>query len=564
MSKRSNDNQNDHQNDLSSKQNVSEDEKASLLFNPKLWTQEFKDDMKSTILNNKPFEWGCIDDLVDEQLLRDIRTEVETQIQFTEKETDIYKVNQSGDLANLSNLDAETLQRLPNLFKLQQILYSNKFRDFMSYITQSGPLSNCKVDLSVNTYKKGCHLLVHDDVIGSRRISFIIYLPDPNRKWKDHYGGGLRLFPTVDFNIPHSDPMAKLVPQFNQFAFFKIQPGYSWHDVEEVKVDKHRLSIQGWYHIPQEADLSGFIPGEEKAWLAQNDRLVDTDMKNFTFPSIERPLLTDIDASNTTMELTNEDNEYLSKYLSPYYLKPETINQLKDKFLNNSFISIEDFLNDELSTILQKLIKYNELNEPIPTKLEQVQTPWDLARPPHKWQFLYLNGDANVDAASKSELDSQLIKLRAFFQSLQFKKYILRITDLLPMTQDILVRRFRPGFDYTLADTPDLNKKIDDLLECVLEGTLSLTPFDGWINEGNGGYQLYMLNESELREDQVSGNDSILINKPASWNSFNLVMRDADVLEFIKYVGFNSKGSRWDVKMSWDVKDTQEDSEDEE
>ncbi|CAL9734066.1 prolyl 3,4-dihydroxylase Tpa1p [Monosporozyma servazzii] len=553
MSKRSNENQTD----LSSKQHVSEDEKASLLFNPKLWTKEFKDDMKSTILNNKPFEWGCIDDLVDDQLLRDIRTEVETQIQFTEKETDIYKVNQSGDLANLSNLDSETLQRLPNLFKLQQILYSNKFRDFMSYITQSGPLSNCKVDLSVNTYKKGCHLLVHDDVIGSRRISFIIYLPDPNRKWKDHYGGGLRLFPTVDFNIPHSDPVAKLVPQFNQFAFFKIQPGYSWHDVEEVKVDKHRLSIQGWYHIPQEADLSGFIPGEEKSWLKQNDSLVDTDMKNFTFPSIERPLLTE--DTSSIMTLTNEDNKYLSKYLSSYYLKSETINQLKDKFLTNSFISIEDFLNDEMSSSLQKLIKYNELNEPIPTKLEQVEQPWDLARPPHKWQFLYLNGDD-----SKSELNSELIKLKTFFQSLQFKKYILKITDLLPMTQDILVRRFRPGFDYTLADTPDLNKKIDDLLECILEGTLSLTPFDGWINEGNGGYQLYMLNEAELREDQVSGNDSILINKPASWNSFNLVMRDAAVLEFIKYVGFNSKGSRWDVKMSWDVKDTQEDSEDEE
>ncbi|CAL9728975.1 prolyl 3,4-dihydroxylase Tpa1p [Monosporozyma unispora] len=540
-----------------SKQHVSEDDKADLYFNPKLWTQEFKDEMKSTILNNKPFQWGCIDDLVDEQLLKDIRTEVETQIQFTEKETDIYKVNQSGDLANLSNLDAETLKRLPNLFKLQQILYSTKFRHFMSYITQSGPLSNCKVDLSINTYKKGCHLLVHDDVIGSRRISFIIYLPDPNRKWKDHYGGGLRLFPTVDYNIPHSDPVAKLVPQFNQFAFFKIQPGYSWHDVEEVKVDKHRLSIQGWYHIPQEMDLEGFQPGEEQNWLNENESLAHTDMTNFTFPSIERPLSQD-DMVSLSAKLSNDDNIFLSKYLSSYYLKQETINQLKDKFLTNSFISIEDFLNDEMSTTLQTLIKHNELNEPIPTKLEQVEQPWDLARPPHKWQFLYLNDDDN-----KSELNSKLSNLRTFFQSLQFKKYILEITGLLPMTQDILVRRFRPGFDYTLADTPDLNTKIDDLLECVLEGTLSLTPFDGWINEGNGGYQLYMLNESELREDQVSGNDSILINKPASWNSFNLVMRDADVLEFIKYVGFNSKGSRWDIKMSWDVKDTEEDSDDE-
>ena len=99
----------------------------------------------------------------------------------------------------------------------------------------------------------------------------------------------------------------------------------------------------------------------------------------------------------------------------------------------------------------------------------------------------------------------------------------------------------------------------------MLEGTLSLTPFDGWDDGSNGGYQLYMLNEADLREDQVSGNDAILINKPASWNSFNLVMRDADVLEFIKFVGFNAKGSRWDIKMSWNVKDIdgEEDEEDE-
>ena len=563
------------------KQHVSEDEKATLLFNPNLWTQDFKDQLKTKILNNKPFQWGCIDDLVDEQLLKDVRNEIETQIQFTEKETDIYKVNQSGDLANLSKLDSETLQKLPNLFKLQQILYSKKFRDFMSYITQSGPLSHSKVDLSVNIYKKGCHLLVHDDVIGSRRISFIIYLPDPNRKWKEHYGGGLRLFPTVDYNVPHSDHMAKLVPQFNQFAFFKIQPGYSWHDVEEVKVDKYRLSIQGWYHIPQEDDSDGFIPGEEANWIKQNEPLAYTDLTPFTFPKPERSLIDSsvlsnvIPTSTNNMNsnkslLTSDDIESLSEYLSPYYLNPDTIEKLKDNFFNNSFISLDNFLNEEKSDLLQKMIKFNELNKQTPNSLEQVSPPWDLARPPHKWQFLYLEDIDNnqTNAAITADEDGlvvELDKIRQFFKSDTFKKYILEITNLIVVTEQVLVRRFRPGFDYTLAETLDLKKTTDDLLDCVLEGTLSLTPFDGWDDGSNGGYQLYMLNEADLREDQVSGNDAILINKPASWNSFNLVMRDADVLEFIKFVGFNAKGSRWDIKMSWNVKDIdgEEDEEDE-
>ncbi|KAK5782342.1 hypothetical protein RI543_000278 [Arxiozyma heterogenica] len=562
------------------KQQVSEDEKATLLFNPKLWTQDFKNQMKDTILNNKPFQWGCIDDLVDDQLLRDVRNEIETQIQFTEKETDIYKVNQSGDLANLSKLDSETLQKLPNLFKLQQILYSKKFRDFMSYITQSGPLSHSKVDLSVNIYKKGCHLLVHDDVIGSRRISFIIYLPDPSRKWKDHYGGGLRLFPTVDYNIPHSDHIAKLVPQFNQFAFFKIQPGYSWHDVEEVKVDKYRLSIQGWYHIPQENDSDGFIPGEEANWIKQNESLAYTDLTPFTFPKPECPLIdsnvladaigTYNNNNNTKTFLTSNDIEFLSNYLSPHYLNPDTIENLKDNFFNSSFISLDNFLNKEKSDLLQKMIKFNELNKQTPISMEQVSPPWELARPPHKWQFLYLE-DMDKDQTNGAtaiteddEMTTELDKLRHFFKSDTFKKYILEITNLVVVTEQVLVRRFRPGFDYTLAETLDINKIVDDLLDCVLEGTLSLTPFDGWDDGNNGGYQLYMLNEADLREDQVSGNDAILINKPASWNSFLLVMRDVDVLEFIKFVGFNSKGSRWDIKMSWNVKDLEGEEDEEE
>lgn len=58
----------------------------------------------------------------------------------------------------------------------------------------------------------------------------------------------------------------------------------------------------------------------------------------------------------------------------------------------------------------------------------------------------------------------------------------------LTVTEHILVRRFRPAFDYTLVETLDLNKTIDGLLEWG-EGTLSKTPFDGWEEKNNGGYQ---------------------------------------------------------------------------
>ena len=50
--------------------------------------------------------------------------------------------------------------------------------------------------MSVNTYKKTCHLLNHDDVIGSRRVSYILYLPLPiDQPWQPEWGGALELYP---------------------------------------------------------------------------------------------------------------------------------------------------------------------------------------------------------------------------------------------------------------------------------------------------------------------------------------------------------------------------------
>ena len=41
----------------------------------------------------------------------------------------------------------------------------------------------------------GCHLLCHDDVIGTRRVSYIIYLTDPDDEWEEKDGGALELYP---------------------------------------------------------------------------------------------------------------------------------------------------------------------------------------------------------------------------------------------------------------------------------------------------------------------------------------------------------------------------------
>lgn len=80
-----------------------------------------------------------------------------------------------------------------------------------------------QVDCSCNVYSKGGHLLCHDDVIGTRCVSYILYLTDPDLQWTAANGGALELYPIqsnsgdtfilvylMEFK-PHMDPHSSIV-----------------------------------------------------------------------------------------------------------------------------------------------------------------------------------------------------------------------------------------------------------------------------------------------------------------------------------------------------------------
>jgi Rps23 Pro-64 3,4-dihydroxylase Tpa1-like proline 4-hydroxylase len=114
------------------------------------------------ILSNGTYSYkhAVIQNLVNDTLLRNVRSEIREHIHFTPKETDIYKIHQSGDLANLDGLDESALKRLPSLLTLRDSLYSSAFRKYLSSITGSGPLSGVKTDMAVvrcvNRGRKNC------------------------------------------------------------------------------------------------------------------------------------------------------------------------------------------------------------------------------------------------------------------------------------------------------------------------------------------------------------------------------------------------------------------------
>ena len=188
-------------------------------------------------------------------------------------------MNQTGDLASLSYLTPSQISLLPNLLALRNALYSRAFRNFLQAVTGCGPLSGTKQDMSVNSYTKGCHLLNHDDVIGTRRVSYILYMPLPHYQlWQKDWGGALELYPVKPVLRngeegegelePQPVPAKSIPPSWNQFIFFEVQPGRSFHSVEEVVVGgegedgRQRLSISGWFHAAQEGE-EGYVPEAE-------------------------------------------------------------------------------------------------------------------------------------------------------------------------------------------------------------------------------------------------------------------------------------------------------------
>jgi Rps23 Pro-64 3,4-dihydroxylase Tpa1-like proline 4-hydroxylase len=202
------------------------------------------------------------------------------------------QVHQTGDLASINYISQEERDQLSNLLTLRDALYSAQFRDFLRAVTGCGPLSGIKQDMSVNSYRKGCHLLNHDDVISTRRVSYILYMPiSPRPAWQKEWGGALELYPVTKAEdgslVPDVAPSKVIPPSWNQFVFFQVQPGRSFHSVEEVTVggdgdSRNRLSISGWFHAAQPGE-EGYVPEQIVPYKSSREQLVCTspDLWNF-------------------------------------------------------------------------------------------------------------------------------------------------------------------------------------------------------------------------------------------------------------------------------------------
>ncbi|KAG5965943.1 hypothetical protein E4U58_002655 [Claviceps cyperi] len=459
-----------------------------------LFDTSVRDAYTKEYASSAPYKHAVIHELVDDALLRSVRDEVCNNLQYTLKETDIYKIHQSGDLANIDGLNPELMAKVPSLLALRDALYSETFRNYVSDITGCGPLSARKTDMAVNVYSPGCFLLCHDDVIGSRRVSYILYLTDPDMPWQPEWGGALRLFPVQEkknkdgevAHVPLPDPVKVIPPAWNQLSFFAVQPGESFHDVEEVyhaetqeqlKKDggRVRVAISGWFHIPQHGE-DGYIEGEEEK-NAQNSSLMQLrgNPAQFDVPQVQ-PVAISGPSSHQQGDFEAGDLEFLLRYISAPYLTPDVMEQIADQLEQDSTITLPDILSKAFIERLKAYIEDAE-TKPLPENTAAIEesTAWKVAQPPHKHRFLY---QLSEDVRASRDITPLTELLDTLLPSPQFRKWLQIATRCTLTSQHVMARRFRRGGDYTLAtgQTEPLS----------LELGLGITPTTGWgEEEGN-------------------------------------------------------------------------------
>ena len=393
------------------------------------------------------------------------------------------------------------------------------------------------------------------------------------------------------------------------------------------------MAISGWYHIPQEGE-DGYVEGSEEQ-LAEKSSLVQLQSKGdkyelpkASFELYGKSLESSGDiglptpSSQEDPALSEEDLNFLLKYIAPTYLTPDTLESVSNIFAEECSLCLDAFLSHKFSDAVRDYIESEE-SQTLPSESTEIEktTSWAVARPPHKHQFLFQKADS-----SNREESPLLDLLEDLLPSDAFQKWLSLATGQTIMSHNTLVRRFRRGRDYTLATGYEEEAP-------RIELCLSLTPTPGWGDDqtvepekdadeaaavkdkdevtatadepGVGGYLAYMAGEEEDDPDhdgggsdhgvevpldmstgarsiraanpkkskqdpaiyQASGDDEedgVLFSVPAGWNRLGVVLRDKGTMRFVKYVSQMAKGDRWDVVGEFDVLDILEDESDEE
>lgn len=523
--------------------------------------------IRASFAEGRPYPHAQIHGLFQPDFLTAVKDEIKSQTKVNFKESDLFRVYQSIDLANLEPCTTMAAE-LPHVMKLRELLYSQEWRTFIEKLSglPPGTLTG-QIDCACNCHAPGCHLLCHDDVIGTRKISYIIYMTEPD--WKPEEGGALELYePQLDDSLRLNDtpassssssplPVARAWPVFNSMAFFVVDPGHSFHAVQEVIGNRPRLSLQGWYHAKHPPENIELATLQQLKARKQQQRRPNLPKANDAV---------DADDDEKNENFSELDKIYLQEFIQAEYLTEASMTEIRKRFEKDSSVQLRNFLQPKWVPTMepQKMpLVYDEAYYS-----NGVSPEWQLRGPAHKQRFLEYVPNA-VKANDCQMIGSLLNHLKKqVFESEAMARYLKHLTGLGKPTgisgAGGQIRRFRPGLDYTVAHYGLL---VD---ESVLDATICFVyedndEQDAWESGDVGGFECYI--EADDDEGQVGGgagangpadeynedDDTELLSVSASNNTLSLVYRDPGTMRFVKYVGASAPSSRYDICMEYEV-----------
>ncbi|ESO92501.1 hypothetical protein LOTGIDRAFT_120424, partial [Lottia gigantea] len=281
-------------------------------------------------INVHPFFHTILTDFIkEEDFVENLEKEL-SELDFKEKNNDLYKFHQSDDLKHSSS---------PHISAFCKLLET----DVKEWLCKISDIELTEeIDVFASKYEYTDILLCHDDELEKRRFAYIYYVVPST--WSEEDGGHLDLF-SADHHIQPKEIVKSILPKRNNFLFFEVTET-SFHQVAEIlSLEKTRLSISGWFHGPP---LPRQSPHKEHS-----------------------PQLTPY--------ITVDEDEFYS-WINPVYLVPDVQGEISEKFESESEIQLTDFIKKD---------KYNELKK----ALKESDIHWSHHGPANKRKYYVCNSE---------------------------------------------------------------------------------------------------------------------------------------------------------------------------
>jgi hypothetical protein len=261
---------------------------------------------------------------------------------------------------------------------------------------------------------------------------------------------------------------------------------------------------------------------------------------------------------------THEDRKYLEGWISHEYLSVEGMSQLGEQFRLQRSMILHSFLKDEIVFAIKSAIsaKAQRQSNQKHEHSDGFDAGWILCGPPHVRRFFRFQGssDPNIDGES-GNIGGYLAKINeSVFKSKAFGRWLTTVTAQQVRLRSEIIRRFRPGLDYTVA--LPYSRHCDDKFSLTLSFVDDFETASKalWSSGDVGGYMCHMSpTEDQLAtvaEVYTTEDDASVLSVDASFNTLSIVECAGGGYDFVKFLSASAPSDRWDISLNMSSKST--------